>query len=386
MKNIYIKNNFRKNNKDHDMKNTKKIMFHLNSMGKGGAERVVSILSKCFLNDGYEVIVVTLWRAEEEYEIAAGIKRINLGDRKNLEHLGRILLAFRRMWDIRNLVKHEKPDIVISFCKKANFRCAYSMIGLKTPLLVSVRNDPKVDYLPYRRGTQRMERKASGCVFQTRDALLSFDKKFQKKSRIIWNPLDDKYLLPDVEKVKKSTYIVSVGRLSVQKNQILLLKAFHSIMDEFPEYELRIYGEESNAGIKEKLLTYIEQNNMQMRVKLMGQSSNLENEIRDASLFVLSSNYEGMPNALIEAMALGIPSISTDCPCGGPRELIEDGISGVLVPVENEKEMVAAIKRLLRDRDLAEKISENGKKIKEKVSSKRIYQEWKRFVSDIIGE
>lgn len=365
------------------MKNKKKLIFHINSMGKGGAERVVSILSKYFLSDGYEVLIVTLWRAEEEYEIADGIKRINLGDDKRLERMGRISLALRRLWRIRQIIKMENPDIVISFCKKANFRCAYSMIGLKTPLLVSVRNDPKVDYLPFRRGMRRMERKACGCVFQTRDALLCFNEKFQQKSKVIWNPLDDKYLLPNTEWVPGSNYIVTVGRLSRQKNHLMLLKAFYSIMDEFPTVELRIYGEESNAGIKDALLAYIDQQNMQTRVKLMGQSSQLETEIRNATLFVLSSDYEGMPNALIEAMAMGIPSISTDCPCGGPRELIENEVSGLLVPVESEKEMAAAMRKILKNPDLAVRISENGKKIKEKVSPDRIYQEWKEFINEI---
>lgn len=366
------------------MGNEKKLLFHINSMGKGGAERVVSVLSEMFAGDGYEVVIVTLWRAKEEYPLAEGIRRINLGDDGKLEKAGRIRLAVGRLWTLRTLIRKEDPDLVISFCNKANFRCSYCMLGMKIPLLVSVRNDPRIDYFPHKNGVSRMERRASGCVFQTKDALACFDEKFQKKSRVIWNPIDEKYLIDKEKPVKQAKYLVTVGRLSAQKNQLLLLKAFSLIRKELPEYQLRIYGEESERGVKKMLTEYIEQEQMQDCVLFMGQSSHLEKEIRDASLFILSSDYEGMPNALMEAMAMGIPVISTDCPCGGPAELIEDGVSGLLVPVGDEKELASAIMRVLRGPELWERLSRNGMEIKKRVSPDKIYGEWKAFVEEII--
>ncbi len=368
------------------MENRKKLLFHINSMGKGGAERVVSVLAGRFARDGYETIIVTLWRADEEYELAEGVRRINLGDSRNPENTGRIALALRRFTDLRKVIGKEKPDLVISFCNKANFRCSYSMLGMKIPLLVSVRNDPRIDYFPYKHGVRRMERKAAGCVFQTSDALNCFDEKFQKKSRVIWNPLDDKYLTVSDGIKERSKYIVSVGRLSAQKNQLLLLRAFRQIMTKVPEYELRIYGEESEDGVKELLCDYLHQNGMQSRVRFMGQSGSLEKEISDASLFVLSSDYEGLPNALIEAMALGIPVISTDCPCGGPGELIEDGISGCLVPVGDKDRLADAMLMLLTDFKLAEEMGQNGTKIIEKVSPDGIYRKWKEFAEELMPQ
>lgn len=372
------------------MENRKKLLFHVNSMGKGGAERVISILSGRFVKDGYAVVIVTLWRADEEYELADGVRRINLGDGGKVETTGRIVSVFRRIVlalerfaGLRKVICKEKPDLVISFCNKANFRCSYSMFGMKTPLLVSVRNDPRIDYFPYKHGVRRMEKKAAGCVFQTQDALNCFDEKFREKSRVIWNPLDDKYLTDSDDIKERSKYIVNVGRLSVQKNQLLLLSAFRRIMEKIPEYEVRIYGEESENGVKKLLTDYIEKNEMQSRVRLMGASSHLEKEIRDASLFVLSSDYEGLPNALIEAMALGVPVISTDCPCGGPGELIENGVSGGLVPVGDEKKLSEVMLNLLSDPDYAERIGENGKKVRERVSPDRIYREWKDFVEEL---
>ncbi len=366
------------------MENKKRLLFHINSMGKGGAERVVSVLSEKFSEDGYDVVIATLWRAQEEYQIPEGVKRVNLGDDRNYEKSGRIRLALRRLMDLRRLIRKENPDLVISFCNKANFRCAYCMAGLKTPLLVSVRNDPRVDYFPHKYGVFQMKKKASGCVFQTTDALRCFDEEFQRKSRVIFNPIDGKYFVADGAMPEPAKYVVTVGRLSQQKNQLLLLKAFFLVQKELPEYRLRIYGEESDQGIKEKLTDYIERQNMQDCVSFMGQSSCLESEIKDASLFVLSSDYEGMPNALMEAMAMGIPVISTDCPCKGPAELIEDGISGILVPVGDEKEMAGAIIKVLKDRELWEQLSRNGMKIRKKASPDKIYREWKDFVEEIV--
>ncbi len=366
------------------MENRRKLLFHINSMGKGGAERVVSVLSGRFAKDGYETVIVTLWRADEEYELAEGVRRINLGDYHNIENTGRISLALGRFVNLRKVIRREKPDLVISFCNKANFRCSYSMLGMKIPLLVSVRNDPQIDYFPYKHGVRRMERKASGCVFQTSDALNCFGDAFRRKSKVIWNPLDDKYMAAVNSVKKRSKYVVSVGRLSSQKNQLLLLRAFRKIMDRIPEYELRIYGEESESGVKKLLCDYIEESGMRDRVRLMGQSSHLEEEISDASLFVLSSDYEGLPNALIEAMALGIPVISTDCPCGGPGELIEDGVSGILIPVRDEDRLADAMLNLLNNPCRAEEMGKRGAEIIEKVSPDGIYKQWKDFVTELM--
>ncbi len=361
----------------------KKILFHINSMGKGGAERVVSVLAKCFARDNYEVTVVTLWRAEEEYELEAPIRRINIEDGFLGKSMGRVQKAVRRLLDFRNSIKAEKPDIVISFCNKANFRSAYAMVGMKIPLLTSVRNDPKKDYLPYPSSVKRMEKKATGCVFQTPEAKACFSKAFGEKARIIFNPVDEKYLqVPTRE--GHTNDIVAVGRFSEQKNHMLLLKAYDRIREKFPETVLRFYGEESEAGTKEALLSYVTANGMENCVQFMGPSSHLEKEIRNARLFVLPSNYEGMPNVLIEAMVMGIPVIATDCPCGGSAELIEDGFSGLLVPVGDEKALAAAMEKLLSDELLAESFGRNAVKLAEKVEPEKVYEQWKAYVNELL--
>ena len=308
---------------------SRKILFHINSLGKGGAERVVSLLADYFAKEGYQVKIITLWRAEEEYELSPAVTRINMEELQR-KRRGRISRAVGRLWDFRMCIRREKPDLVISFCNKANFRCAYAMLGMKIPLLVSVRNDPKVDYKPYPFATRRMERKAKGCVFQTSEAKSFFASDLQRKSRLIMNPVNPKYLSEDNRWMDSpgKRYMITVGRLSEQKNQLLLLKAFCQIMIKFPDVHVKLYGTESNAGYQQKLIEYCRENHMEERVHFMGESDRLEKELQTAALFVLPSDYEGLPNALMEAMAMGLPVIATDCPCGGPAELIRDPYSG----------------------------------------------------------
>lgn len=361
----------------------KKILFHINSLGKGGAERVVSVLSRYFAQDGYEVVIVTLWRAGEEYALSGAVKRIDLGELSAGRRGGRRLLALRRFTDLRRVIRKERPDLVISFCVKANFRSAYAMLGMKIPLLVSVRNDPKIDYAPHIRAVKRMEKKAGGCVFQTREAKEFFSPAFQEKSRVIFNPVDEKYLLAAQKEKKrgeKKNVIVTVGRISRQKNQMLLLKAFRRIADRFPRMELWIYGEEGEQGVRQELERYVASHGLRERVQFMGQCGSLERELADAALFVLPSDYEGMPNALIEAMVLGLAVIATDCPCGGAAMLIEDGISGLLVPVGDEKGLAQAMERVLMDESLAETMAENAGRTADKVNPLTVYEEWKEYV------
>lgn len=364
-----------------------KILFHLNSMGRGGAERVVSTLANNFAHKGNEVIVATEWFSDKEYELEASVKRISVGLTDEDEKKNRFSKIILRHTRLRKCLQKEKPDLVISFCNKANFRCAVSMTGMKIPLLVSVRNDPKRDYAPYKFSTWLMEKKAKGCVFQTPDAQSFFSKDFQKRSTIIFNPLSEKicnYQLP--ERIERKKEIVTVGRITTQKNHLLLLKAFQKITVDFPEYTLKLYGDVQDQDIYDELQAFVKENDLQAKVKFMGAAENIQEEISDASLFVLSSDYEGMPNALIEAMVLGIPSVSTDCPCGGSALLIEQDKSGILVPVGDEAELAHAMERILLDSKYAERLGMQARNVKERVLPARICEQWMNYIDKVLGE
>lgn len=362
-----------------------KILFHVNSMGKGGAEHVISILSHYFAQDGYDVVVTTLWRADNEYDLDPRVRRVNVGLTEREEAKGRLAKAAVRAFRYRKCIAVEKPDIVISFCAKANFRSAYSLFGMRIPLLVSVRNDPQKDYAPYPRKCRYMSGKAAGCVFQTPEAQRFFDARLQKKSRVIWNPLEEKYYAHSARRgVPRDRTVVTVGRIAEQKNQLLLIKAFSQISSAFPRYKLLIYGEDGADGTKERLETYCAGHHLDGRVIFMGASSTLEKDIAGAGLFVLPSDYEGMPNALIEAMALGIPCIATDCPCGGSAMLMEQ-FGGILVTPGDDRGLADAMRKVLSDPQLADRMGMCAEGVREWVHPQRIYSQWKAYVESLIS-
>lgn len=365
----------------------KKILFHINSLGKGGAERVVSVLAEYFAHDGYEVVLTTQWKAQEEYELDPTVRRISVGLNADEEKRSRISKIFLRIRKYRKIIERENPDIVISFCAKANFRSAYALTFLPTPLLVSVRNDPHIDYAPYVIATKYMEKKAAGCVFQTEQAREFFNRNFQNKSRIIWNPLSEKFTNVENKEIAiqdRESVIVNIGRITTQKNQLLLVKAFEQVSKKYPQYQLHLYGEDSGDGSKEKIDEYIKNNCLQDKVIFKGVTNQVKEVLNHAYMFVLSSNYEGMPNALIEAMVTGIPVISTDCPCGGPSMVIRDGESGLLVPVGDQETLQEAMERILSNSEFAAQISSNEMKIIHNVDPDCVYRQWKEYVDQII--
>lgn len=378
-----------------------KIIFHLNSLGRGGAERVVSILSKGFATLGHDVTITTEWVSDNEYTISEDVKRVNVGLTPEDESKNRLSKIIKRYTNLREFVKKEKPDVLISFCNKANFRAAVALQGLDVKLITSVRNDPQRDYVPYKLSTFIMKKRADGCVFQTPDAMNYFGANFAKKSVIILNPLSEDFAtetgflyspvtwgnklsdekMPDTSVSRKN--IVTAGRISYQKNHILLVKAFNSIKDDAPEAVLKIFGDTQDSEVKKELEEFIKANDLEERVFLMGLSDRVIEELKKAYMFVLSSDYEGLPNALIEAMSLGLPCISTDCPCGGSRELIEQGINGILTPVGDIEALADAMLKLIQDQDEAQKLASEASKIKNELQPEVIAQKWLEFIDKV---
>ncbi len=361
----------------------KKILFHINDMSRGGAQRVLSIIIRKLAESGVDIVLVTLWTADNEYELPAGVKRIDV--RKEIGDKGRLGNIIFRHTELRKLIKRESPDLVVTFGEKACFRAAVSMQGIKIPLIVSVRNNPYISFAKNPLMTRLMEKKASGCVFQTKMAKEFFSKRLQDKSVIILNPLDEKYLNEDISNSSptESIRIVTAGRIVKEKNHMLLVRAFGDIADKYPNAIVQIYGSPDDKQIVGSINEYAKEKDLEKRIEFKGINNDLENELQGASMFVLSSDSEGMPNALMEAMALGIPVISTDCPCGGPDMLIEDGVNGLLVPVGDEKALAEAMSNLLDDDELAKRLSAEGLKIRETAKADTILSQWKNYFDEV---
>ena len=368
-------------------KKLNKIMIHINSLGKGGAERVACMLASYFAEQGIETIVATTWQEKSEYETDKRVKRIHAGLKMEQESLGRMGKLWYRTVNLRKAVKEEQPDLILSFCVKANYRAVQAALGTKIPVVVSVRNDPKVDYVGKAKGVMNrlFLNRAAGCVFQTEEAKEFFDLSLQEKSRIICNPVGDKYLKAVRRQAVKK--IVFVGRLVEQKNPFLLVHAYEELQIKYPEYQLYLYGDNFEDECKNQLLEYLETpegKKVKDRIHFMGICDHLETELADAAMFVLPSNYEGMPNALMEAMAMGLPVISTDCPCGGSRYLITHKENGLLVPVGDRQAMTEAMCYYIEHPKRAEEMGQKAKERLKKQEIGKICSQWKEYLEEVV--
>lgn len=360
-----------------------KIAFHLNSLQQGGAERVVSNLANRFAKEGYEVVIATEWYGTDEFALDQKVRRVHVGLTKEDEDRSRISKMLRRIWYLRRFMKKEKPDVVVAFTRGVLYRALAAGIGTGIPVVISVRTDP-VGHYDKKADKLRIPLlfpHAAGCVFQTEGAKAFFAPYLQENSRIILNPLNPKYVgVP--EPAVRTKDVVQSGRLVDFKNQPMLIRAFLKVHEKHPDYTLKIYGPDSKDGTKEILESIIHENHAEDFVKLMGGSNTLEKDLADAALYAFSSDWEGLPNALMEAMALGLPVVSTDCPCGGPKTLIEDGVNGLLVPIMDEKAMTDGILRLIEDRELAERLGREARKISERANEDAVFEQWQTYLQE----
>lgn len=364
-----------------------KILFHLNCLEQGGAERVVSNLANQFSKEGYEVIVATQWQGENEFTLEKNVRRIHVGLREGDEKKSKIAKVLLRIKYLRKLIKTEKPDITIAFAHKANYRTLTATIGMKVPVLISVRTDPvgHYDSILDKIRIALLFPRAAGCVFQTEGQRDFFPEYLQKKSRIILNPVNDKYF--NVQRPsKREKVVVQSGRLVDFKNQPMLLEAFLDVHEKHSDYQLKIYGGDSFDGTKEILEKIIKENHAEDFIHLMGASDELEKQLPLAEVYAFSSDWEGLPNALLEAMVLGMPIVATDCPCGGPRTVMTNEVDGLLIPIKDKKAMAEGINRLIEDREFAETLGENARKLGDRVNGYSIYMQWKNYIEEIIGE
>ena len=359
-----------------------KIMFNISNLAKGGAERVISVLSNNLI-DRYEVTILINDAKNIGYTLDNNIKIIQLDDKREKNPIKRNI---KRIKDTERILREEKPDIIISFLPMPSYRILYANRNIKIPIIISDRNDPKQEYKPivYKLLMKWLYKKADGFVFQTSEQKEYFSKKIKENSTIIFNPIKEEFLRENDKKYEeRKDAIISVGRLVEQKNQKMLIDAFSKVVKKYPEFQLKIFG---TGHLEKELQEQIEKLKIKDKVLLCGTTNDIKTELLNAKIFTMPSNYEGMPNALIEAMASGCAVISTDCPCGGPRELIENGKNGILIQVGNENEMEKSMCKLIENKEYSEKIGQNAKKIKEKLAPKYIVEQWEKYINYVIEE
>lgn len=357
------------------------IAMLIGSLTKGGAERVLVNLAGYFVKKGYRVTMVTQYRLTDEYTLNEKVRRVISDITPEETTKSRVINFARRFGKLRGIWKKEKPDVILSFIGKNNMMAILTSRFLGIPVAVSVRADPYQEY--YNAWMRFMARHlfswADGVVLQTRGCFEFFPEGVRRKAVILKNPINGGFFRERYEGERDKT-IVAVGRVDENKNHELLIRAFAGIAQEFPDYKLIIYGE---GDLRKRLEKLAKELGLSDRVLLPGSIANVADAIYRSRVFVLSSNSEGVPNTLIEAMLMGLTVIATDCPCGGPADLIESGNNGFLVPVKSVEKMKEKLQFLLSNLQIADELGKNAVKTREIYEADKVYGEWESFLCSL---
>ena len=346
----------------------KRIAFIIPRLGKGGAERVVSILASKMAEDGHYIEVYTILSGEVNYPLSEKVKHIYF-DRSDPIKLLQII---KRFLLLRSLIKRAKVDTVITFDRK--YGIVASLFNGKR-VIGSERNDPysnmgKHSIEKYFRDIQY--RLVDCVVFQTDYAKKYFSKKIQEKSVIIANPVYIKTAV-DTKWNQNSKEIVAACRLTAQKNLPMMIDAFEQFDKKYPGYRLTIYGE---GPLKNKLENILIQRKLQDKVRFAGYTDQIQEKMQNAVMYISTSDYEGISNSMLEAMALGIPVVCTDCPAGGAAMVIQDGINGYLSPVKDSVQFSKKMQCVIEQRQKTIRIAKKAKEVKNRFSVNEIVRQW----------
>lgn len=345
--------------------------------GSGGAERQIILLSNELSQRGHEIHLIVLNENKAPYPISSSVI---IHDLSNKECKGKIQII-QRFLALKNELKKIKPDITINY----NIQSSYFslLIGKKIcgKILYSERGDPYDSEYSGLLGKVRdiTCKFVDAFVFQSEGAQAFFKLSSKQKYIIIHNSVtvpQDKYPF----NCKRDNRIVTVGRLHPQKNPWLLLDAFALIADKHPEIILEFYGD---GALKNEMQVKINELGLANRIHINSSRKDIFDCIYHAKLFVLTSDYEGMPNALMEAMSLGLPCISTDCHPGGARTLIEDGVNGYIVPLRNTQALAEKIEFVLNHPEIAERQARMARKLGETHTNEIIFNKWETFLCSL---
>lgn len=356
----------------------KTIAFIVGSLGSGGAERVISTLSNQLVNT-YNVCIITFKDVPPFYPLDNRIKVLPCFE--IIKPSSNIIQALKVNYDlyhkISSYLRDEKINLCIGFLTSSNVLSVLAARANKIPVIVSERNNPNASktssiWKAMRKFTYP---KANYVVVQT-EIIKQFYSNWieESKLRILHNPLSPDLNCKSMPDEARDNLILNVGSLTEQKGQDMLIKAFAKINPK--EWKLMIVGEGGKRKIYEEFIRSL---NMTGKIFLPGRMKNISDYYNSAKIFAFPSLFEGFPNALIEAMYMGLPSISTDCPTG-PSELISDGKNGFLVAIGDEENFTEKLKMLIQNQDLRIKFSEHAKRAVEDFSVEKVLKEWEEII------
>lgn len=364
----------------------KKIMFIMTKFGGtgwGGAHKVSVMLANYLSRNGYDVSIAVSEHARIDYPIDSAIKKYFLCDLYKQSNT-RAINLLKKMKAFRSLCKQNKIDLVVGFTSNMAIYAIMAAVFSKRKSLISERTDPHIE--PRKKILRGLRNMlfclADKVVFQTPGARDYFPKIVRKKSWIIPNPISND--LPAVYNGEREKRIVNFCRIAPQKNLQVLFQAFDIFYEQHPQYTLEIYGDaKEGSEYITNLTKFLAGLKSKNHISIYGARQDIHEHIFNATAFASSSDYEGISNSMLEAMAIGLPVVVTDCQNGGERMCIEDGESGLIVPRNNPEAIAHALCRIVEDKEFADKISKNAVKIKDRFSYSKIFNLWEEIIEKV---
>lgn len=346
----------------------KKILFVVSQLKVGGAAKMIKYVANLCASHFESVSLMSYYDDFTPADLNPDIKRIDLG----------LTIHKLPLWRIKALAKHRSVlkkgrfDIICTFLPDMSMMSKLASLGLDSIVVSAERGDPFEFSKFWRLITNWTYSKSDYCFFQLERARDFFGERVAKHSFVIPNPYVPVGGVTPYFGERKKT-VVSAGRFAEQKRFDILIQAFAKVHEAHPDYRLVLYGDGNCKPLYQELSSNLE---IAEYIDYPGYVSNVASYIREDGIFVLSSDYEGIPNSLIEAMSVGLPCVATDCTPGGPDFLTDSGKRGLLVPIRDVDKMAAAINRIIEETNLARTLSEKAAEIVKVLDVEVINKMW----------
>lgn len=354
-----------------------KILFTISCLSYGGAEKNLVLIAN-YLSERHEVVICNFNEHPTQQVLNRKIKCFEKDVEETKGKFGWIALRRHQYSFLKEVCLEEEPDIIVSFLPMPNALAVLCGKKLNIPVVISERADPFQKMSKLDRIVHEIYNQADGAVFQTNGAKEFYSEKLQMKSVVIPNPVVNTHSEISHDYCNSKKEIVSVGRFEIiQKRQDILLKAGKIVFEKYPDYKIVFWGDGPDQYRVKELTKEL---GIDSKVIFGGVTDSVLEKVNQSEIFVLSSDYEGIPNVLIEAMSIGMPCVATDCSPGGARMLLEDGKVGKLVERGNYEQLAKEIIYFIENREKEKKYGMYAKKSIARFSYLELMDQWEQYL------